>query len=346
MLLRDHIRQQPAILPVVAQDIRAQLRHVRAAACVPDRFILVGAGSSMNALVAGSEALARATGAVIELREPMSFADMPPSIAGKPLVIAMSQGGQSTATVAAAQRARAIGMPVLAITATAGSAITETGADTLMLPIGEETIGPKTKGYTASVMSLLALADHLAGRETVLDGLETQLAAFIGALEGVTHEFAEAVADTDFLTISGQLGQVGTALEAALKIVEISGVPCVGLDVEEALHGRYHAHTPHSLAVTITRNAGQLAMAQHAGMVLEGRGTRAMLCDVTGTVPSFGGFVLPWPTVNQSLGWDVLWAVIPFQLLAAIFARARGIEPERMIYPGLGAELGTKTATA
>jgi glucosamine 6-phosphate synthetase-like amidotransferase/phosphosugar isomerase protein len=55
------------------------------------------------------------------------------------------------------------------ITGSGESAIAKTGADVLVMPIGTETVGPKTKGYTATVLSVFAVAAKLGGRKLDLD---------------------------------------------------------------------------------------------------------------------------------------------------------------------------------
>jgi fructoselysine-6-P-deglycase FrlB-like protein len=337
MQVARHIQEQAAVLPAVAHDVRRQLRGITAAR-LPERMTLVGVGSSMNALVAASDYLVRRTGAAVEFREPLGFVDLPPK---QGLVIAMSQGGRSATTVAAARHACALGLPTIAITADGASDIAQSGAQIVTLPIGEETIGPKTKGYTASVMSLLMLADHLAGVENAVDGLEADLEIFITVTAARARALCERLGAVDFITIAGRLGHVGTALEAALKIVEMSGVPAVGLDLEEAMHGRFHAHGPRSMAILIVRTEAERAMAHHTVTVLGERGTTALVCDL-GDGPCLEGSPLPWPRIGTAIGWDVVWAPIPFQMLAASLARARGLVPADMVYPGLGRALGTK----
>ena len=55
-------------------------------------------------------------------------------------------------------------LTTIAITADAQSAIVRHAQRTLLLPVGEEPVGPKTKGYAASLAALFAIADWLAGR--------------------------------------------------------------------------------------------------------------------------------------------------------------------------------------
>lgn len=341
MKVSQHIGEQPAVLPVVACGVRAQLSGIASLPTAPDRIVMVGVGSSMNALVAGAEALMRQTGAVIEFREPLGFAELPPRRQGNVLVVAMSQGGQSATTVAAARRACELGFPTLAITANADSEIAHSGAATVVVPIGEETIGPKTKGYTACVTALLVLADHLSGTERKLDGFEAELTRLLPLVEARVGQAVAGMGIPDLITIAGRLGHVGTAVEAALKIVEMSGVPAIGLDTEEAMHGRFHAHGPAARAILITRGGEDLAMALHTEATLAARGTTALICDMSGEGPCLGGDPLPWPR-SAGPGWDVVWGAMPFQLMAVALARAKGMAPADMVYPGLGRALGTK----
>ena len=336
----EHVAEQPETWDALTRAIPRRLAELPQTASRPERLVLVGAGSSRNALLAASEALTRQTGAAVEVRAPETFLALPPGPGWATLVVVLSQGGRSGSTVAAARRAVALGLPTIAITAEADSDIARSGAAVVVLPIGEERIGPKTKGYTASVLALLLLADRLSGTARDLGALAGQADGMLPGVRARVEAWVARQGVPDFITVAGRLGLEGTAIEAALKIVEMSGVPAVGLDTEEAMHGRFHAHGTRSCAIFLTRGGTDLATARHAAAVLAARGTHASICDLAGG-PCLDGDPVAWPDVGGP-GWDVLWSVVPFQFVAEALARARGLVPEDMVYPGLGQALGTK----
>jgi len=337
-----YIREQPAILAGLPATIADDLAGLKALAGAPDRILLLGAGSSMNALLAGAEALEEATGATVLAREPEAFLRLPPRVvAGRTLVLAASQSGMSATSVEAVRQAVARGFPTLVITGDGGSMIAEAGADVLVLPIGKETIGPKTKGYTATVLSVFAVAARLGGRRLDPSQLAHALEKTVESGLAAAGELRERFGVPDYVLVAGQGPHLGTALEAGLKIAEISGVPTASFDTEEALHGHVYGTTQASLVIVIAQTESEAKAAARLGEALTARGPRAAICNLSGHATRFD-LVIDWPKA-PALDWIAAsWAAIPFQWYACELAAARGVDPDKMIYPTLGVELGLR----
>jgi len=82
-----------------------------------------------------------------------------------------SQTGTSATTVQAVEHARRLGMRVITVTAEKESPIARVSPEMLVIPVGPETVGPKTKGYMASVLALLLLVLGPPEREIRIPGL-------------------------------------------------------------------------------------------------------------------------------------------------------------------------------
>ncbi|HXU58259.1 MAG TPA: hypothetical protein VN710_05885, partial [Verrucomicrobiae bacterium] len=92
MQLGNYIRQQPSTLADLPAKVADDLIRLDSLALPPERIVLLGTGSSMNALLAGAEALEEATGATVLAKEPEAFLRLPPrAVAGRTLVLAASQ---------------------------------------------------------------------------------------------------------------------------------------------------------------------------------------------------------------------------------------------------------------
>src|SRR5215475_3223118 len=162
MQIGNYIRQQPSILAELPAKVAGGLDGMAALAARPERILLLGTGSSMNALLAGAEALEALTGATVLAKEPEAFLRLPPRpVAGRTLVLAASQSGMSTASVEAVRLSVARGFPTLVITGDGKSKIAEAGADVLVMPIGSETVGPKTKHCARGVVRGFPVAGEL-----------------------------------------------------------------------------------------------------------------------------------------------------------------------------------------
>ena len=329
--LAGFIRAQPE---AVQAALRAARTFLEAWQAPKLPAVLIGSGSSMNALLVAEERFPAAA-----LRGPQDFAANPARHNGH-LAIVLSQSGASTTSVAALRAARRAGLPALAITAEAGSpfaaAAREAGAACLVLPIGREPIGPKTKGFAACTAALFALAERMGGPALPPFGVPScDLAAMIEPARDLACAIAPTLDDMDALLLAGRARMHGAAQEAALKVAEIAGIPCGAWPLEEALHGRLHGLTPRSRAFVLSGDDGDRATALQVQAAMAGRGATVLDLEPPGAAPPPQ---LPPP-------WDALGALLPYQWLAAALAERRGLKPEAMRYPGLSADLAIKLTT-
>jgi fructoselysine-6-P-deglycase FrlB-like protein len=274
-------------------------------------------------------------------KEPEAFLRLPPRPSALPtLVIAVSQSGRSAATVAAVRRAVGLGLPTIAIVGDADTPMASTGADVLVMPIGTETAGPKTKGYTASVLTLLGLAAWLGGTPLPMASLAAPMEIALAQSEAAALTLLQRYGIPDYIQVAGQMGHVGSALEASLKIAEITGVPTAAFDIEESLHGHVYGTTERSLVLVIARDAAEARVAENLGTALTALGPRLAICNFS-QAPTRFDLRIDWPSSRS--GWaDATWVLFPFQWYAWHIAKAKGHQPPGMIYPGLGRLLDIK----
>ncbi|BBK32601.1 hypothetical protein STHU_32350 [Allostella humosa] len=330
----DYIREQPAVVAATLSAARAELTSWSPTA---RGVVLVGSGSSMNAILATAPSFAAAGRGPVLARNPTAFIAEAATLAGwAGLAVILSQSGASRTTIAAAEAARAAGMAVLIVTGDGASPIAALGLPMVVMPIGAEPIGPKTKGFGASIAAMLAVAERLGAPLPGLPGLETALADAVEPARAAMERFATAVPALDFLMVAGQGRLLGIAVEGSLKVAEMAGIPAGGFDTEEALHGRFHGLTQNSAAIFLTADAAERAEAARAVAVLGSLGIQAGTIDAAGSPGLCPVPALPAP-------FQPLAAVIPLQWLAYHLARGRGIQPDQMRYPGLSQKLAIKT---
>ncbi len=295
--------------------------------------VLVGSGSSYNALLAGRAALSQAGLGPVSVVGPEDFLqDGAPAGHG---VIVLSQSGNSRTSVAAARAARAAGHDCLGITMNPDAEIGAAGIRLLTLPIGDEPIGPKTKGFTASLAALTALAGGAPAPAGWLAPLVATARAAAAALAPELHAL-------DSLMVCARGAQIGIALEASLKVAEIAGIPSAAFAWEEALHGRLHGLTDRSLAAFITQDEAEVAEADAVAAAMRRRGATVRTVNLAGQAGAAEWWAAPAPPP----GWAGVAAILPFQWLATFLATARGQVPELMRYPGLSADLNIKLRPA
>jgi len=341
MDIKTFIYEQPRIIDNVFQTIPATLPQIAPA----DTIYLVGSGTSLNALCAVLPLMNGLLESRIWISGPLAFMTAPIKTPGADcLVIILSQSGASTTTIAAVEHARQCGMRTLTITAEKQSPITKVADEMLVIPVGPENVGPKTKGYTASVLSLLFVVLAIAGRNLQAPGFSGELAHLIEQCDPVIGDLAAARARTDFVMVLGQERHISTALEGSLKVSEMSGIAAAAFDTEEAFHGRFHGLSPASLALFVTATTAQFDMALTGARVLSDLGVGVRILNLNAASSSTYDLDLPWPHTDPLPELDLISAIVPFQLLAWHLAQQKGVVPEKMRYPNLSQKLQIKTS--
>lgn len=331
-----YIREQPEVVPASYRAVREALAGRTFAGA--GEIALVGSGSSLNALTAMAPVFSAATGRPVRLVGPSAFAAEPAGSHGSSrLAIVLSQSGASRTTIEAAQLAVASGSEVVRITAEAESPFAALAPGTILMPVGAEPIGPKTKGYTASLAALAALADHLGGRPQRVPSIDRDE---IEASRDAAEALLASLGVVDYVLIAGSGAHLGTALEASLKISEMSGIPAAGFETEEALHGRLHGLTERSLGIFIAGSRSDSEPATRSCRTMRALGCRTfVLAAASAETLTFQAE----PVDSPPVGLDPTRAIIPFQWLARGLAHFLGRDPAAMRYPDLSARLAIKT---
>jgi len=307
---------------------------------------LVGSGTSRNALAAVEPLIARLLPAGIRVRGPLAFlAETAGARKGKGVAVFLSQTGTTATTVQALTHAASLGWRTLTFTADRRSPVGRVSGEMVVLPVGREPVGPKTKGYTASVLALILLAQTMVGQDVHPGDFTGELSRLIAYARGVVAELAEMREGCDFFMVLGQERHYATALEGSLKISEMSGIAAAAFDTEEAFHGRFHGLSSFSAALFVAGTPAQYDMAAAGAAVLSDLGIATRVLNLTASLPGPHDLALPWPTTDMCAELDLISAIVPFQLLACDLARRRGFTPERMRYPELSQRLRIATGS-
>jgi fructoselysine-6-P-deglycase FrlB-like protein len=339
-----YIYEQPQVVERVFKEIPRDLAVIPKVSPVREIF-LVGSGTSMNTLVAVEPLLASSVNSRVRIQGPLSFlSERRREHDRDSLAVILSQSGTSNTTIQAVEHARRLGMRTITVTAERESPIARVSSETLIIPVGPEPVGPKTKGYTAGVLTLLLLILVQADRVIEAPRFPAELSSLIDHCRIACGEMAGTFRGTDFVMVMGQGRHYGTALEGSLKITEMSGTPAAAFETEEAFHGRFHGLSEKSLALFVTASPDQQEMAASGAEVLSRLGVGVHILNLEGQPSSPFDCHMPWPANDLFPELDLLGAIVPFQFLAWHLAREKGIVPEKMRHPGLSQKLGIKTS--
>ncbi len=240
--LRREILEQPEVLARLIEGERANAARIaRKFRQREIAYITMAArGSSDNAALYGKYLFAAMLRLPVALAAPSLFTlyRQPPDLR-QTLVIAISQSGESPDIVAVIEEARHQGVPTLAITNRAESALAKAADDVILLHAGEEKSVAATKTFTSSLAALALLAGSWQETDAHLDELARIPDKVAVALEEESgaRALAAQLANLTACVVFGRGFNYATAFELALKLKELAYVSAEPYSSADFLHG-------------------------------------------------------------------------------------------------------------
>jgi glutamine---fructose-6-phosphate transaminase (isomerizing) len=308
-----------------------------------ERVTIVACGTAYHAGLLGERAIERLVRLPVEVAVASEYRYSDPIGDEKTLVVAISQSGETTDTLAAVEAARDFGGRIFAVTNTQGSLITREADAVLLTKAGPEVCVASTKTFLAQVAALYLLALELArargtvpqedllkmGRdlrrapEKVEETLE--MLAGGGRVEAAARIFDEARCAL-FL---GRGSAYPMALEGALKLKEISYLPAEGYPAGEMKHGPIALVDEHCPVVAVLGEGliREKTLSNVEETVARGANVVAVAREDDKAATRVARVVLPIPEAPE-----ILYAFISsvqLQLLAYRVAKSRGLDVDK-----------------
>ncbi|MBI4060095.1 MAG: glutamine--fructose-6-phosphate transaminase (isomerizing), partial [Elusimicrobia bacterium] len=219
-------------------DILKNIRSVQMIAC----------GTAYHSCLVGQYWFETLVGVPTRVETASEFRYRETTVGPEDLVIAVSQSGETADTLAAVKIAREKGAKVLAVCNTVGSALTRAADWTLYTHCGPELGVASTKAFIGQLVSLAVVTLHAAiGRGAMT---EARGRAFVDDLVKVPGWIRAAIkldkqvlavakkfAKSEHFLFIGRYVNYPIALEAALKLKEISYIHAEGYPAGELKHG-------------------------------------------------------------------------------------------------------------
>jgi glucosamine--fructose-6-phosphate aminotransferase (isomerizing) len=306
-----------------------------------ERVVVVACGTAYHAGLLGKYAIERLARLPVEVAVASEYRYAEPIGDERTLVIAISQSGETTDTLAAVEAGRAFGGRVLAVTNTQGSLITREADAILLTKAGPEVGVAATKTFLAQVAALYLLALELAGARGARPKRELaeigrglrrspeKVEETLALLEGRVGEAVEVFAGARCALFLGRGHLFPVALEGALKLKEISYLPAEGYPAGEMKHGPI-ALVDEQCPVVAVLGEGLLrekTLSNVEETVARGARVIAIAREDDAAARRVARATLPVPEVPEILG--PLVCAVPLQLLAYHVAKARGLNVDK-----------------
>lgn len=243
------------------------------------------------------------------------------------VVIALSQSGETIDLLEVIRKLRTIGVPSGAIVNVPNSTLTYEVDCTLLLGAGPERCVLSTKAFTSTLAYLYLIANKDKVAQASIDLKDT--ACEMERLLGVEHRskisnLATRLshANSMFLVGSGELYPL--ALEAALKIKEVSYIHAEGFAAGELKHGVIALIEKGTPCVVFVPPGEQGARALIAAQEMKSRGAFVIGVSAGSNISYDAHIEVRGEGIQYALG-----ALVPMQLLAYELALVRKLDPDK-----------------
>src|SRR6266853_1747638 len=254
--MRREIYEQPsAIAKTVEQHLKddilfpGELDSIEGALLTFEKLIIAASGSSRHAGLAGEIMIEDLSGVAVDVEYASEYCYRSTHAAIDPIVIVITQSGETADTIAAQREALTRGVKTIGISNVDGTTIVREASAALITGAGRELSVPATKSFTTQLTVLYLMALFLArkrGRMTsevtrsylqrlmkLPESIEQQLPAWDRQAEA----YAEKHFRSEKFLYLGRGVHYAIAREGALKLKEISYAHAEGYPVGELKHG-------------------------------------------------------------------------------------------------------------
>lgn len=286
-----------------------------------DRLYIIAAGTSYHAGWIGKQLIEQVAQIPVEVHVASEFAYNTPLLSDNPYFIYISQSGETADSRQVLVQTNKANYPSLTITNVKGSTLSREADDTLLLHAGPEIAVASTKAYTAQIAVLAILASGLAelkGLDSTFD-VHTELSL-------VANGIGQIIDDAD---IFNQLSRdkimhshnafyIGrgmdyyVALEAALKLKEISYIQTEGWAAGELKHGTIALIEDGVPVISIVTDQKTALLTRSNAHEVISRGANSIIISMEGMDEDEDAYVLPH--VHRLL--SPLVSVVASQLIA------------------------------
>lgn len=302
-----------------------------------DRIYIIAAGTSYHAGFGAKMMLESLTNTPVELGLASEWGYDMPLLSQKPFFIFLSQSGETADSRQVLVKVNELGLPSLTVTNVPGSTLSREATYTMLIGAGPEIAVASTKAYTGQIATLAFLAKAVGEAEGEVKAKEFDLvkelslvAQSIEATLSEKDEIAAIVADllptTRNAFYIGRKQDYYVAMEASLKLKEISYIQCEGFAAGELKHGTISLIEKGTPVLALISNNEEVA-AHTRGNVMEtvARGASAITIVEEGVAREDDTIV-----VNQVHTYlSAISMVIPTQLIAYYASMQRGLDVDK-----------------
>src|SRR5579863_1146983 len=254
-MLREIYEQPQAIAKTIAMHLKndsifpGELHAIESALLTFGKLIIAASGSSRHAGLAGEIMIEDLSGVAVDVEYASEYCYRSTHAAVEPIVMVITQSGETADTIAAQREALTRGVKTIAVSNVAEATIPREASAALITGAGPEVAIPATKSFTAQVTVVYLMALFLARKRGRMTSEVTRsyLQRLLQLPDAIEHdlrtwdELAELFGEKHFraekFLYLGRGVHYAIAREGALKLKETSYAHAEGYPAGELKHG-------------------------------------------------------------------------------------------------------------
>jgi glucosamine--fructose-6-phosphate aminotransferase (isomerizing) len=323
------IMEQPAILQNIAKNYQDIIQDLGEEIKNAYGTYFVGAGTAFYACLAGTYLFSKVAKVHVNTMQASEFNYLQDFLTPKSLVIGLSQSGETIDVIEPLQIAKKKKVKIIAVTNTKGSTIYRMADEKILLGAGPEKAVASTKAYLAKLSILLMLAFSMKGQIKKAQALlqlaskEIQKIFSQDYLKNI-QALALLIKSKEHVFIIGRGMSYPSALEAALKIREVSYIHAEGIAGGELKHGPIALIEKGTPCLVFAPNDETYAAIMSNAMEIKARG--GVIIGISYKKSEVFDYFLEVKDLQEA---TILTQIVPLQLLAYYVAVIKGFDPDK-----------------
>ena len=327
--MAKEIREQPLVLRRLAAEAGAEAQRLADEIQQASTVHFVGCGSAAHAARCGEYLFSRIASRQANCVVGSEFGYLADFLDERSLVVGLSQSGETIDLLESMKSALRRGARLAALVNVEGSSLYRLVDHPILLLAGPERCVLATKSFTAKLGVLLMTAYAARGRldegRALLERAADEIQSFMtdGRVEQV-RALAARIADSEHLYVIGRGPSYPMALEAALKIKEVSYMHAEGFAGGELKHGVIALVEEGSPCIVLAPNDETFRSILSGAEEIKARG--GYIIGISPIASEVWDEHIPVADVGEAAS---IVNAVPPQVLAYELAIRRGLDPDK-----------------
>jgi len=322
------IYEQPKVIKNI-ENMTDEIRKLTNLIKKAKGTFFIGSGTAYNACLAGQYLFSKVARKHVNTLFASEFNYLEDFLNKKSLIIALSQSGETIDVIETLNRAKLKGSKIVAITNTLGSTIYRMANYKMLLLAGPEKAVASTKAYVAKLAVFLMLVYSFTGKlkeaKMILQKTENEVERLLNKKSIIEiKKVARKLYLTEHIFTVGRGVSFSTALEAALKIKEVSYIHTEGLAGGELKHGTIALITEGTPCIVFAPNDETYQSTISSATEIKSRGG-----FIIGISPGNSSVFDQWIEVKDTKEGSYITQIIPAQLISYYIAILKKLDPDK-----------------